>query len=83
MNCKKVFDYNNELSSTFPRFLLRVMKLVVTCLSKVAYRLLCVYVCDVLIDILVLKNLLGIFTYLTICWKVYWKVDFLDVKYQS
>lgn len=38
--------------------------------------------CDVLIDILVLKNLLGIFTYLTIFWKVYGKVDFLDVKYQ-
>lgn len=82
MSYKKVFDCNNELSSTFPRVLLQVMKLVVTCLSKVAYRPLCVYVCDVLIDILVLKNLLGIFTYLTICWKVYGKIDFLDVKYQ-
>lgn len=82
MSCKKVFYCNNALSSTFPRFLLKVTKLVVTCLSKVAYRPLCVYVCDALIDILVLKNLLGIFTYLTICWKVYRKVDFLDVKYQ-
>lgn len=42
MSCKKVFDCNNELSSTFPRVLLKVMKLVVTCLSKVAYRPLCV-----------------------------------------
>lgn len=37
---------------------------------------------DGLTDILVVKNLLGIFTYLSICWKVCRKVEFLDVEYQ-